>query len=110
MKPATSNDWTRTYRATQGKLPLRQDAIRGQRGARRRDALHLFAVLETRGVVGLLHARAISADLAARERRDLSVAHKDRQTQFLRRLRLRHIFGVAGLVERQGGFRENEDR
>src|SRR5207245_2375248 len=54
-----------TDRANQGKLPLRPDAIRGERGAGRRDPLHLFAVFETRRAVGLLHAGAVPPDLAA---------------------------------------------
>src|SRR5262245_7655841 len=94
--------WKGHHRAIEGKLPLRQHAIRGQRGARRRDTLHLFVLLETRRAVGLLHASAVSADLARGERGDLSVADKDREAQFLRRLRLRHLLGIAGLVERQG--------
>src|SRR4051812_38122484 len=43
----TSDRQEGTDHANQGKLPLRPDAIRGQRGAGRRDALHLFAVLKT---------------------------------------------------------------
>ena len=96
-----------TDRANQGKLPLRPDAIRGERGAVRRDALHLFAVLQTRRALGLLHAGAISPDVAAGKCRDLSVGQPHRQTSFLRQLRLRHLFGIAGLVDRQAGLRKS---
>src|SRR3954470_24910438 len=81
--------------ATEGKLPLRQYAIRGSRGARRRDALHLFAVRQARRTVGLLHAFAVPPDVATRKCRDLSVAHQDGEAQFLRQLRLRHLLGIA---------------
>src|SRR5689334_22124538 len=110
MKTAAPPHLERDHHATEGKLPLRQDAIRGHGSAGRRDALHLLAVLQARRAVGLLHAGAVSPDVAGRKRRDLSVAHQDRQTQFLRRLRLRHLLGIAGLVERQGRLREAEDR
>ena len=52
----------RNNRANQGKLPLRQYTIRGERGAVRCDTLHVFTVFQARRVVGLLHARAISPD------------------------------------------------
>jgi hypothetical protein len=54
--------------------------------------------------MGLLHAGAVSPDVAAGKCRDLSVGQPHRQTSFLRRLRLRHLFGIAGLVERQPDF------
>jgi len=91
-------------RATEGKLPLRPDAIRGQRGAGRRDALHLFAVLKTRRAVGLLQPGAISPDLVTRKCCDLSVGKPHRQTSFLRELRLRNPFRIAGLVDRKPDF------
>src|SRR4051812_44583238 len=104
MNPAISGHREGTNRASQGKLPLRPDAIRGQRDASRRDPLHLFVVRQARRAVGLLYAGAISADVAAGKRRDLSLGQPHRQTSFLRQLRLRHLFGIAGLVDRQAGL------
>jgi len=54
--------------------------------------------------MGLLHAGAISSDVAAGKCRDLFVGQPHRQTSFLRRLRLRHLFGIAGLVEGKPDF------
>ena len=45
--------------------------------------MHLFAVLKARGAVGLLYAGPVSPDLAAGERRDLSMGQPHRQTSFL---------------------------
>src|SRR6185369_3357558 len=84
-----------TQRANQGKLPLWQHTIRGERGAIRCDTLHLFALFQARRVVGLLYTGAISSDLCTRKRRALSVGQPHRQTSFLRQLRLRHLFGIA---------------
>src|SRR5205814_2486519 len=83
----------------QGKVPLRQHAILGERDTRRCDALYLLIVLEARCAMGVLHSRAISPDVASRKRRDLSVAKPHRKASFLRKLRLRHLFGIAGLVD-----------
>src|ERR1044072_4058139 len=60
--------------------------------------------------MGLLLAGAIPLAFAGGERRDLSVAVKDGETSFLRQLRLRDLFGVAGLVDRQARLREDEGR
>src|SRR5260221_12153303 len=88
-------------RADQGKLPLRQHTVRSERGAGQRDALYLLALFEARRVVGVLHAGAGSPDHTDGECCDLSMAHPDRKAPFLRQLRLRHLFGVTGLVDRQ---------
>ncbi|MHC2313474.1 hypothetical protein ACVIHC_000520 [Bradyrhizobium diazoefficiens] len=44
---------------------------------------------------------AVSSAVAAGKRHDLSLGQPHRQTPFLCELRLRHLFGVAGLVDRQ---------
>jgi hypothetical protein len=66
----------------QGRLPLRQYAVRSERGASRRDALYLLALLEARRAVGVLHAGPVSPDHASRERRDLSMEQPHRQHHF----------------------------
>jgi len=88
-------------RADQGKLPLRQNTVRSERGSGQRDALYLLALFEARHVVGVLHAGAVSPDHTDGKRRDLSMEQPDRKAPFLRQLRLRHLFGVTGLVDRQ---------
>jgi len=62
-------------RGDQGKLPLWQHAVRGERGAHGRHALYLFALRQARRAVGVLHAGAVSPDVAGGERCDLSMAH-----------------------------------
>jgi hypothetical protein len=49
----------------------------------------------------VLHAGAVSPDHSDRESGDLSMEQPYRQTSFLCQLRLRHLFRVAGLVDRQ---------
>ena len=88
-------------RADQGKLPLRQHAIRGERGTGQRDALYVLALLEAWRGVGVLRAGAVSPDHAGGESCDLSVGQPDRQAPFLCQLRLRHLFRIAGLVDGQ---------
>ena len=88
----------------QGKLPLRGFAIRSQRDTSERDALHLLALRQARRVVGVHHAGPVSPDHAGGESCDLSMGQPHRQTPFLRQLRVRHLFRVAGLVDGKPDF------
>lgn len=54
-----------------------------------------------RGALWAYYKPADFPDLAAGECVDLSLGQQDRQTPFLRGMRLRHLFGIARLVDRQ---------
>src|SRR5260370_9495879 len=47
-------------RADQGKLPLRQNTVRRERGSGQRDALYLLALVEARPALRVLHAGPVS--------------------------------------------------
>src|ERR1700738_5063714 len=92
----------------QRKLSLRKYSMRAERGAGKRDTLHLLVLLQTRRSLGLLHAEPVPADDTGRAGRNLSLALKNRPASFLRDLRLRHLQRIPRLLDRKTGLRQSQ--